>query len=272
MADKKIIFFDLDDTLLTIDKLVTDDNKKAIQEALAAGHFVTVTTGRSIAGGKMIADSIGLNQPGCFLLCFQGSMLYDLYENKLLMTNGIAYEDGIHLMKKLDEAGIFYMTYDKDQMYAPRECQELIDYNHVTHEKYHIFKDYTELQTVSMPKIIAIDYHNYEKLKDFQASFRPYEPGHFDSFFSCFEFLEYCNEGSNKGSGLIYLADYLHIPIDNTVAVGDERNDVSMIHAAGVGCAMCNGRKEAKDVADYITECDNNHSGVAEVIYKFLLN
>ena len=45
-----------------------------------------------------------------------------------------------------------------------------------------------------------------------------------------------------------------------------------MVEVAGVGVAMANGREELKAVADYVTENDNNHAGIAEVINKFVLN
>jgi hypothetical protein len=44
-----------------------------------------------------------------------------------------------------------------------------------------------------------------------------------------------------------------------------------MLEAAGTGCAMANASGACKDAADYITEHDCNHSGVAEIIYKFML-
>ena len=43
-----------------------------------------------------------------------------------------------------------------------------------------------------------------------------------------------------------------------------------MIEAAGVGVAMANASQVVKDAADYVTERDNNHSGIAEVIEKFV--
>ena len=63
----------------------------------------------------------------------------------------------------------------------------------------------------------------------------------------------------------------LSIDIQNAYAAGDERNDISMIEAAGVGVAMKNAVEEAKAAADYITENDNNHDGIAEVIDKLIL-
>ena len=60
------------------------------------------------------------------------------------------------------------------------------------------------------------------------------------------------------------------ILIHAVIAIGDERNDISMIQAAGIGVCMKNGHPDAKAVADYITENDHNNSGVAEVIYKYI--
>lgn len=64
----------------------------------------------------------------------------------------------------------------------------------------------------------------------------------------------------------------LGIPIENTVAAGDAANDLSMLRAAGVGVAMCNGTEEAKAAADAVTCRDNNHDGIAEIIEKYLVH
>ncbi|MBO6107243.1 MAG: HAD hydrolase family protein, partial [Stomatobaculum sp.] len=60
-------------------------------------------------------------------------------------------------------------------------------------------------------------------------------------------------------------------PVEDTIGVGDEANDLTMVEAAGLGVCMANGIPEVKADADYITERDNNHDGVAEVIEKFVL-
>ena len=64
------------------------------------------------------------------------------------------------------------------------------------------------------------------------------EKGKCSSFFSCKEYLEYCPLGANKGYGVEFLCDFLGVPIENAVAIGDEENDISMIRNAGVGVAM----------------------------------
>jgi hypothetical protein len=77
-------------------------------------------------------------------------------------------------------------------------------------------------------------------------------------------------KGTSKGAAVHWLCNYLDIPIENSVAAGDSENDISMIEAAGTGCAMQNATEACKNAADYITKLDCNHSGVAEIIEKFL--
>ena len=58
--------------------------------------------------------------------------------------------------------------------------------------------------------------------------------------------------------------------IKDTVAAGDEGNDISMIEAAGTGYAVANAREEVKAAADRVTENDHNNGAIAEIIYEIL--
>lgn len=74
-----------------------------------------------------------------------------------------------------------------------------------------------------------------------------------------------------KGEALKAFCKRLEIPIANSLAAGDENNDISMIKAAGTGCAVANARPEVKAAADYVTLADNNQGAVREIIEKFML-
>lgn len=75
----------------------------------------------------------------------------------------------------------------------------------------------------------------------------------------------------NKGAGLAALAELLGIDVADTIAIGDNTNDLAMIRAAGLGCAVANASDDAKAAAGYVCADDNNTGGVAEVIEKFVL-
>ena len=74
-----------------------------------------------------------------------------------------------------------------------------------------------------------------------------------------------------RGFAVRWFCDYLGIPIENSVAAGDAQNDVEMLKAAHVGAVMCNAFPGIAEYGNYVTEHDNNHDGVAEIIHKFIL-
>ena len=82
-------------------------------------------------------------------------------------------------------------------------------------------------------------------------------------------FLEFIPNKSSKGTGLRSLCIRLGYPVERSIAFGDAENDLSMIRAAGIGCAMQNADPMLKAEADYVTEHDNNHAGVAEILERF---
>ncbi|MBT1163699.1 HAD family hydrolase [Bifidobacterium felsineum] len=75
--------------------------------------------------------------------------------------------------------------------------------------------------------------------------------------------------GVNKGTALTTIAQRLNVPIADTIAIGDSENDLEMIQAAGIGVAMGNGTAPAKSVADMIApHVDNN--GLAAALHRLL--
>ena len=58
----------------------------------------------------------------------------------------------------------------------------------------------------------------------------------------------------HKGNGIRVMAEYFNIPIENTVAIGDNFNDVPMLETtAGLPIAMGNGDPAVKEIADVVT-------------------
>ena len=82
-------------------------------------------------------------------------------------------------------------------------------------------------------------------------------------------FLEFLNKASSKGTGIKAVGEYLKIPQQEIICIGDAGNDLDMIEFAGLGVAMGNAFKEVKEAADYVT-LTNEEDGVAHVIEKFI--
>ena len=76
--------------------------------------------------------------------------------------------------------------------------------------------------------------------------------------------------GVNKGAGLIKLAEMVGIDLENIMALGDAKNDASMLRLAGLGVAMGEATDITKEAADYISDLTEN-SGFAKAVRKFAL-
>ena len=79
-------------------------------------------------------------------------------------------------------------------------------------------------------------------------------------------YLEFFPAASGKGAALKVLCDLLGISPYFSVAAGDAPNDLSMIEAAGMGIAMCNGAEEVRFAATTVTAGDNDHDGLARAL------
>ncbi|HDR8095235.1 TPA: HAD hydrolase family protein, partial [Bacillus cereus] len=82
--------------------------------------------------------------------------------------------------------------------------------------------------------------------------------------------LEINHRDAQKGNGLYTLAEHLNISVENTVAIGDGLNDVSMMEKANISIAMGNAVEEIKAMCKYETLSNEEH-GVAHALYKYVM-
>lgn len=92
-----------------------------------------------------------------------------------------------------------------------------------------------------------------------------------DVSYSANRYIEFNHKGVNKGAGLLSLAKLLNIKQEETIAIGDNYNDLSMIKVAGLGVGVANVVEGMKDDCDYICKANHDQDAVAEVIHKFIL-
>ena len=110
-----------------------------------------------------------------------------------------------------------------------------------------------------------------EELQILQKKLKADFGSHATVFTSKPYFLEILPPKCGKGEAISWLSEHLGIAPVNTMGFGDSMNDESMIRLCGNGIAMVNGLDYIKDIADFVTEKDNNHSGVGDFIQKFVL-
>ena len=271
--EKKILFLDLDGTLLNDEKKVTPGNRLTIKEALARGHRVAIASGRPLESALEQARRAGLAGEGCFVIAYNGGNIYDCTAGELILRRTLELEDVYRIYDEAERRGLYIQTYDRGDVVIEPRCDER------NTERYCALSEMTWRRIgdirrdLSAPpvKVLMIDFQDRAPLDDMARWLREEMGERVECFFSSSCFMEVVPAGTDKGTAVTGLCRQLGIDIRNAIAAGDENNDIPMIRAAGVGVAMANGIQEAKDAADYITERDNNHDAIEEIIRKFLL-
>ena len=270
-TDTKILFTDLDGTLLNDQKQISARNLAAIHMALENGHKIVISTGRALASAKKQAETLGLIMPGCYIIAFNGACIYDIHEKKVIFSETIPLDYVYHLFEEAHKLNIHIQTYDDTQVLTESENDDLFRYCHNTGMEYKVISSVRSELIFSPYKVLVIDYQHHEPLVQFQEQIRTWAEGKIDFYFSCNELLEIVAPDISKGNAIIRLCEQLQIPLEATISAGDADNDISMLQTTHTSVVMKNADPHMHAYATYITEQDNNHDGVAEAIYKFML-
>ena len=118
----KALFSDLDGTLLNDDGIITEGNRAAIRALLDAGHQMILATGRPLSSALQQAELLGLNHAGCFLIAFNGGILYDLGASKVLSREALPLPLVRKIFGMAKEMGIHIHTYGEKTVIAEKDC------------------------------------------------------------------------------------------------------------------------------------------------------
>ena len=249
--DTKMIFLDLDGTLLNDKKELPEVNKNAIDAALKAGHKVLICTGRPLCSAIKLLPIFGLDKPGCYAITYNGGLIYDAGAKKAIYQKTLPLDQVKYVFEKAYAFGnVHIQTYTDECLICEYDTKESQDYSRVTKTDRKVVKDiFEELNGQEPCKMLAIAYGCDRKhIEAFRESMMEYCEGKMDVCFSCYEYLEFMPAGINKGNSIRWMCDYMNIPLENTIAVGDAENDITMIKTAGVGAVMKNAGDDIKKI------------------------
>lgn len=259
--DGMLFCTDLDGTLFNSDSKVSKENIEAIEYFKSEGGKFTFITGRPPQIAKGIYDIIKPNAP---IGCFNGAGIYDFEKERFLWTKPLSKEVNRivgEVYSLMPDIGIQYNT--EKAIYFIRDNIAQQWFRDITGApdircNYHDIKE-------NIIKILFVT-HEEDKLNEV-IDFLHNHPkaDDYDYIRSEKRLFEILPRGVSKGLLLEELAKILGIKRENTVAVGDFDNDISMIKAAGIGYAMDNARDNVKAVADRVTVNNNQHA-IAEII------
>ena len=268
---KRMLFMDLDGTLLNDAKQISQGNREALNQALERGHGVIITTGRPLKSAMDQAHKLEMDRPGCYLIAYNGAVIYDWAQEKQIFSRTLPYSAVFRTYDRANSMGLHVQTYDTWKVLVEKRCDDAAvrRYCSLIEMEFNVIEDVRKDLREEPVKCLVINYEEKKDLLKIEDWIKTNMQDEVDCFFSCDQYLEVVPKGMNKGEAVKMLCDMMQIPIEDAVAVGDAANDLSMIEAAGIGVAMANGTEEVKQIADYITQRDNNHDGIQEVVERF---
>lgn len=266
----KILFTDLDGTLLNNESTISAGTKAFLDEFLSAGNKLVLSSGRPLNSILEVKETEGLDAPGILVIASNGAMVYDcdLQEPILERTLPLSYVS--HLQKEADAAGLHIQTYTKDSIMCRAEDEEIRYYRRKIHLPLTLADDFAAALTDEPYKMLVLDLYNHDNLVNFCDRIADWAKDKIQYIFSNDKYLELFVKEAGKGNAVTYLCEHFDIPLSDSYAAGDADNDISMIQAAGCGIAMANAASNVKEAADIVTRLDNDKDGLAECMRELL--
>jgi Cof subfamily protein (haloacid dehalogenase superfamily) len=269
----KLIVSDLDETLLNDDHKVGARNIEAIKKASELGVKFVAGTGRGYKAIESVLKELDLyDKENEYTISFNGCALTENKNNKILAFNELPFNKAKELFQFGLTKDVCIHVYTSEIVYL---------YNAKEDEKNRFIRqknDFTELQEASIDflkndSISKVIYQNIDVpyLMSFEDEMKPLTDDLVSVSYSSNRYMELNKIGVNKGHALLELANILGIKQEETIAVGDNYNDMSMLLVAGLSVAAGNAVEDVKKVCGYTCESDNNEGVLAELIEKFIL-
>ena len=269
--DYKIIFSDLDETLL-VDGHIPSFNVEAIQKAREKGVKFVMCTGRNFEEMKHLLKELNTeNLQNEYSICCSGSVIYE-NKNKKLIYSKVIDNETLNLLfefgKTIPDIYIFFDTFDGVYIFDNKS----LNLDEWGKFKYKAISDVKELKNTEIIRIIYSK-KDINYLFDIQNKIKNDKrfDGKISYYIASNKFLEFNAFGVCKGEALKWLSNYLQIDIKDTIAIGDNFNDESMIKTAGLGACVKGAQDEIKKISKYVCEKDYFEGAVKEIIEKFVL-
>ncbi|WP_442597050.1 Cof-type HAD-IIB family hydrolase [Neobacillus sp. D3-1R] len=280
----KCIATDMDGTLVSSAHIISEENKKAILAAQAKGIEVVVATGRSYQEAAFVLADAGLE---CPMILANGAEIRTK-DGEIIGENPISKTEAIDIAKLLNELDVYFEVYtnhgtytndrekglalivdiflsinpDSDREFVSKAAKDRFEEGHI-----HVVDNYDELFQGEEHKILKLLAFSFDMDRLDAASKTLAEFPQIAISSSAKGNLEINSSQAQKGVALEQFVEKRGISLEETMAIGDNFNDVSMFQRVGRSVAMGNAVDEIKAMCDFVA-ATNEESGVGKAIME----
>lgn len=269
MNNIRLLALDIDGTILTREKQLTDRTRAAIEAAIQAGIDVALVTGRPFCG---IPDELMALKGLGYVISSNGAVSTDLLENRTLRIANLDSETALELIEVPRSHDLIYAVFANGIGYSEMECFDrhiaMIDnpaFEAYIRKSRIITRDMNDLVRSIENGIenIWLTVHDKNERDSLNQQIR--EKWNVRTVLTGKIDIEIGSPQADKGMAVSSLAHFLKVQKREILAIGDSGNDLGLLQCAGISVAMGNADEDVKRLADIVTG-SNNEDGAAMVI------
>lgn len=258
-----LLALDVDGTLTRPDGTISLRTVNVIKELQRSGAVLCIASGRPPLGIRPVAELLGMDEFGGYIIGYNGGVLMDYSTGKVLYTASLPDEALPVVVECGRRPGHTMLTYVGDEICTENASDPFVQ---VSHQRNGMpVREVTDFMDLPRPLpkcIITGDPCEMPSLQR-EVSARLY--GIADAYLSEAYFLEVVRRGIDKADALSRLLDHLGFTHHNLIAAGDGHNDMGMIRLASLGIAMANAHPDVRQVADVVAP-PAAEDGLAQVL------
>ena len=265
----KAIFIDIDGTLRDDNKIISERTKNVIKKATENGVLIVLCSGRPQKYTENISRECGASR---YIITASGGNIYDYEDEKTIYINKMNKKACVELYKIAEKAGVRFGMYVGDRIVTNKIKYE----NGLEIKLDEPIKSFMEMNDVFQCNIADKDYN---KMKDIVPYIEKVENCEIKNRHKSLNdinepkigdiYLDVADASSCKGDAVRRFCEILNIDLKDTIAIGDDYNDLSMFKVVGHSVAMGNANDMIKNAADEVTN-SNNENGVAVFLEKII--
>ncbi|HYM66884.1 MAG TPA: Cof-type HAD-IIB family hydrolase, partial [Patescibacteria group bacterium] len=228
----RLLALDLDGTILDLRLNLDPRDLAALDRIKKMGVTVIACTGRPYPGALPWARRLGLDGA---LICYQGAQVRSI-DGGVLLDHGMPHAEAMEVVRFARERDLHVQAYRDDMLICERDRPEAHEYANHAGMEIHIVADLDTAMGPTTPKLVIVA--TSRRLEEILPETRARWKGRLNVATSVPTYLEFTAVESDKASALAFMCERLGVERTQAVAVGDGRNDVSMISWAGLGVAI----------------------------------
>jgi Cof subfamily protein (haloacid dehalogenase superfamily) len=260
-----LVVSDVDGTLVTKDKTLTEGARRAVQRLHEAGIGFTITSSRPPVGMRFLVEPLGITLP---IGPFNGSSIVDTkltpIEQHLIPADAVRKS-----LDVLKQFGVDIWLFTNEEWIIQRDDGKYVPHEQHTIQHVPVYaQDFTPYVTRAC-KIVGAS-ADPELLARCEAAMQKTLGREALAVRSQTYYLDITPPGQDKGTFVAAMAKRLGISTDAIATVGDMQNDLAMFKVSGLSFAMGNATDDVKKQASHVTRSneDDGFAGAVDMIFK----